>query len=60
LVKHEQQPGYGLAVRKETLMRRGAIASAKVRDPGPKMSEDDMRDLNHLLSRLENRVAAIG
>lgn len=60
LVKHEQQPGYGLAVRKETLMRRGAIASAKVRDPGPKMSQDDMRDLDRLLSRLESRIAVIG
>lgn len=58
VVKHEQQPGYGLAVRKETLMRRGAITSAKVRDPGPIMSNDDMRDLNRLLSRLESRVSS--
>lgn len=59
LVKHEQQPGYGLAVRKETLMRRGAIKSAKVREPGPVMSSDDMADLDRLLSRLESRIAAI-
>ncbi|MDG1709303.1 MAG: dihydrodipicolinate synthase family protein, partial [Emcibacteraceae bacterium] len=31
VIKHEQQPGYGLAVRKETLHRRGAITSSKVR-----------------------------
>jgi 4-hydroxy-tetrahydrodipicolinate synthase len=60
VIKHEQQQGYGLAVRKETLMRRGAITSAKVRDPGPTMSDDDMRDLDRLLSRLENRLAARG
>lgn len=59
VIKHEQQPGYGLAVRKETLMRRGAITSAKVRDPGPSMSDDDFRDLNRLLSRLESRIASI-
>lgn len=57
VIKHEQQPGYGLAVRKETLMRRGAITSAKVREPGPTMSDDDMRDLGRLLSRLESRLA---
>ena len=30
LVRHEQQPGFGLAVRKEILRRRGAIRSAGV------------------------------
>ncbi len=60
VIKHEQQPGYGLAVRKETLMRRGAITSAKVRDPGEPMTDDDMRDLDRLLSRLESRLAARG
>ena len=34
LVRHEQQPGFGLAVRKEILRRRGAIRSAAVRAPG--------------------------
>ncbi len=59
VIKHEQQPGYGLAVRKETLMRRGAITSAKVRDPGPTMSDDDLRDLDRLLSRLESRITSV-
>ena len=31
LVRHEQQPAFGLAVRKEVLRRRGAISSAAVR-----------------------------
>ena len=35
LVRHEQQPGFGLAVRKEVLRRRGAIRSAAMRSPGP-------------------------
>ncbi|MBA3325003.1 MAG: dihydrodipicolinate synthase family protein [Rhodobacteraceae bacterium] len=33
LVRYEQQLGLGLAIRKETLRRRGAIASARVRAP---------------------------
>ncbi|MDG1997313.1 MAG: dihydrodipicolinate synthase family protein [Emcibacteraceae bacterium] len=57
VIKHEQQPGYGLAVRKETLHRRGAITSAKVRTPGPTMSGADHKDLDRLLKRLDKRLA---
>ena len=42
LVRHEQQPGFGLAVRKEILRRRGAIRSAAVRSPGPKLDTHDV------------------
>lgn len=58
VIKHEQQPGYGLAVRKETLHRRGVITSAKVRTPGQIMSAADHKDLDRLLSRLEKRLAS--
>ena len=34
LVRHEQQPGIGLALRKEVLFRRGAIKSPRQRAPG--------------------------
>ena len=34
LVRHEQQPNVGLALRKEILFRRGAIASPALRPPG--------------------------
>ncbi|MDG1858683.1 MAG: dihydrodipicolinate synthase family protein [Emcibacteraceae bacterium] len=57
VIKHEQQPGYGLAVRKETLHRRGAITSSKVRTPGPSMSDADHKDLDRLLKRLDKRLA---
>tara|TARA_R110002073_G_scaffold222180_4_gene382380 strand:- start:882 stop:1814 length:933 start_codon:yes stop_codon:yes gene_type:complete len=57
VVKHEQQPGYGLAVRKETLHRRGVITSARVRTPGPSMSTADHKDLDRLLERLDKRLA---
>jgi len=56
LVRHEQQPGYGLAVRKEMLRRRGAITSAKTRDPGPSLTPRDHEDLDRLLARLETRL----
>jgi len=56
VIKHEQQPGYGLAVRKETLHRRGAISSSKVRTPGPGMSSADHKDLDRLLERLDKRL----
>ena len=56
LVRHEQQPGFGLAVRKEILRRRGAIRSAAVRAPGPKLDPVDVAELDRLLSRLETRL----
>jgi 4-hydroxy-tetrahydrodipicolinate synthase len=60
LLRHEQQPGFGLAVRKEILRRRGAIASAAVRAPGPKLDADDIRELEALLARLERRLRRRG
>jgi 4-hydroxy-tetrahydrodipicolinate synthase len=56
VVRHEQQPGFGLAVRKEILRRRGAIRSAAVRSPGPKLDAQDMAELDRLLARLEARL----
>jgi len=55
LVCYEQQPGYGLAVRKEILRRRGAIACAAVRAPGATLSADDVRELESLMARLERK-----
>jgi 4-hydroxy-tetrahydrodipicolinate synthase len=60
LVRHEQQPGFGLAVRKEILRRRGAIRSAAVRAPGPKLDADDVKELEALLARLAARLAQRG
>ena len=56
LVRYEQQPGFGLAVRKEILRRRGAIDSAKTRAPGPELSAEDHIELDHLISRLDSRL----
>ncbi|MEM8820421.1 MAG: dihydrodipicolinate synthase family protein [Pseudomonadota bacterium] len=60
LVRYEQQPGIGLAMRKEVLRRRGAIASATVRAPGPKLSAEDMGEIDRLLHRLDLRLKELG
>ena len=59
LVRHEQQPGFGLAVRKEILRRRGVIASAATRAPGPSLSPADHDELTRLLARLEQRMSGL-
>jgi 4-hydroxy-tetrahydrodipicolinate synthase len=58
LVRHEQQIGIGLAIRKEILRRRGAIGCAAVRAPGPRLDRDDVEELDRLMQRLERRLAA--
>ena len=60
LVRHEQQAGIGLALRKEVLRRRGAIESAALRAPGPKLDADDVRELDQLMARLEKRRRELG
>ncbi len=57
LARYEQQPGIGLAVRKHLLVQRGAIASAKVRKPGPSLSAADVADVARLVARQSKRLA---
>ena len=56
LVRYEQQPGYGLAVRKEVLRRRGAVTCALSRAPGPVLSQRGHEELDHLTARLDSRL----
>jgi 4-hydroxy-tetrahydrodipicolinate synthase len=56
LLRHEQQPGFGLAVRKEILRRRGFIALSFVRAPGPKLTRTDLHELDRLMTRLDERL----
>ena len=58
-VRHEQQPGFGLALRKEILYRRGIIASPQVRAPGPILNETDHKELDRLIRRIEQNVEAL-
>ena len=60
VLRHEQQFGFGLALRKETLRRRGAIASAKARDPGPRMDAEDHAEMDKLLARLARKLVDAG
>ena len=60
MVRYEQQLGVGLAIRKEILKRRGILASAKVRAPGPKLTETDEAELTRLMTRLDTKLAELG
>ena len=44
----------------EVLKRRGAIASAKIRAPGPSLTETVKAELTRLIERVEMRLSALG
>jgi 4-hydroxy-tetrahydrodipicolinate synthase len=52
LVRYEQQPGVGLAVRKYVLQKRGIIASSAQRKPGSTISATAKSEVDYLLSRV--------
>ena len=52
LLRYEQQPGVGLAVRKHVLMRRGLLGSAAQRKPAAPFSATALAEVEHLLARL--------
>ncbi|HEY0327568.1 MAG TPA: dihydrodipicolinate synthase family protein [Rhodopseudomonas sp.] len=52
LIRYEQQPGAGLAVRKYILQKRGVIASAAQRKPGSAISATAKAEVDYLLSRV--------
>lgn len=52
LLRYEQQPGIGLAVRKYVLQKRGAIASDAQRKPASALSATARAEVDYLLARL--------
>jgi 4-hydroxy-tetrahydrodipicolinate synthase len=52
LIRYEQQPGAGLAVRKYVLKRRGVLGSDAQRKPGGALSPAAREEVDYLLSRL--------
>jgi len=52
LLRYEQQPGVGLAVRKYVLKRRGQLASDAQRKPGGGLSATAREEVDYLLARL--------
>jgi len=55
LLRYEQQPGVGLAVRKYVMARRGIIASDAQRKPASGMSAKAKSEVEYLLTRLARR-----
>jgi len=59
LVRYEQQPGLGLAVRKYTLARRGAIAGATQRRPGAVLAPRAVAEVERLIARQERKLEVL-
>lgn len=55
LIRYEQQPGPGLAVRKYVLMRRGIIASDTMRAPRAPLTGAARAEVDYLLARLAKK-----
>jgi len=53
LVRYEQQPGAGLAVRKYVLWRRGMLKSDAQRKPGARVSRETTAEIDFMMERLE-------
>jgi 4-hydroxy-tetrahydrodipicolinate synthase len=52
LIRYEQQPGIGLAVRKYVLQKRGIIVSGAQRKPGSILTATAKSEVDYLLSRV--------
>jgi 4-hydroxy-tetrahydrodipicolinate synthase len=59
LVRYEQQPGLGLAVRKYVLAKRGAIASAAQRRPGAALNALAIKEVEKLIERQTRKLEAL-
>ncbi|WP_320198886.1 dihydrodipicolinate synthase family protein [Agrobacterium sp. rho-13.3] len=56
LMRYEQQPGLGLAVRKYVLAKRGAIASAAQRRPGAPLNARAVQEVEKLIERQTRKL----
>jgi 4-hydroxy-tetrahydrodipicolinate synthase len=56
LMRYEQQPGLGLAVRKYVLARRGAIASVAQRRPGATLNAAAIAEVERLIVRQDRKL----
>lgn len=57
LLRYEQQPGVGLAVRKYVMQRRGLLTSAAQRKPAAILTPTARSEVDHLLQRLAHHDA---
>lgn len=56
LMRYEQQPGLGLAVRKYVLAKRGAIASAAQRRPAAALNAASAQEVERLIARQQHKL----
>ena len=56
LNRYEQQPGFGLPVRKEILRRRGALRTSTARQPAYRLTATDAAEIEMLLQRVEREL----
>lgn len=59
LMRYEQQPGLGLAVRKYIMARRGVLSSGALREPRVSLSAADIAEIETLIQRQERRLAEL-
>lgn len=59
MARYESQPGLGLAIRKYVLAKRGIIGGAALRKPGARLSPADIAEIELLLARQHQRLAAL-
>ena len=60
LIRHEQQIGFGLALRKETLRRFGVLICGASRVSGLAVDADNIAELEDLFVRLRTELESIG
>jgi 4-hydroxy-tetrahydrodipicolinate synthase len=60
LIRYEQQPGAGLAVRKYVMWRRGVLSSEAQRKPGARLGATARAEVDYLLARLAKRDPRAG
>ena len=60
LARYEQQPGFGLAVRKYVMMQRGIIAHDTQRRPGSALGPAARAEVDRLIARQTRRLAVSG
>lgn len=56
LVRYEQQPGVGLAVRKYVLHKRGVIGSSFIRKPGKGLQAEEIGEVERMIVRQARKL----
>ena len=60
MIRYEAQPGLGLAIRKYSLAKRGAIAHPTLRQPGSALNASAAHEVDILAQRQTARLAYLG